>query len=82
MLVVLAAITAVLGSIALALITGETWALLLALFVIGASAIIGRLAWIHREPGLPWRIRRLGPLPPDPGLRKPPDTSGDPFRDS
>ena len=59
----------------------DTWPILLVLFGVGAAIIVGRLAWVHRAPGLPWRIRKLGPLPPDPGLRKPPATTGDPFRD-
>ena len=31
-------------------------------------------------PGQPWRIRRLGPLPEDPGMPKQPEIDGDPFR--
>jgi len=59
----------------------DTWPFLLVLFAIGAVIIVARLAWVHRVPGIPRKIRKLGPLPPDPGLRKPPDTSADPFRD-
>ncbi len=73
-------IAAVLGSIALAITTATTWSLMLAMFGIGASVIVGRLAWTHRIPGQPWRIRRLGPLPEDPGMPKKPEIDGDPFR--
>jgi len=77
---ILIAIAAAAGSIALAVGTAETWALMLALFVVGGSVIVGRLAWVHRLPGQPWRIRRLGPLPEDPGMPKQPEIDGDPFR--
>ncbi len=73
-------IIAILGSIALALATATTWSLMLAMFVVGASVIVGRLAWTHRIPGQPWRIRRLGPLPEDPGIPKKAEIDGDPFR--
>jgi hypothetical protein len=59
----------------------DTWPILLVLFVAGAAIIIARLAWVHRLPGLPWRIRKLGPLPKDPGMPKKPEIDGDPFRD-
>lgn len=75
------ALAASAGSIALAVVTAETWAVMLALFVVGASVIVGRLAWVHRLPTLPWRIRRLGPLPEDPGMPKQPPIDGDPFRE-
>lgn len=74
------AVAAAAGSIALAIVTAETWALMLALFVVGAAVIVGRLAWVHRLPSRPWRIRRLGPLPDDPGMPKRPEIDGDPFR--
>jgi hypothetical protein len=60
--------------------THDTWPIIVALFVIGAVVIVARLAWVHRIPGLPRRIRKLGPLPPDPGIPKPPEIDGDPFR--
>jgi len=49
-------------------------------FVLGAAIILGRLAWVHHVPGVPRKIRKLGPLPRDPGMRPPPDIRGDPFR--
>lgn len=55
--------------------------ILIVLFVVGALIILGRLAWVHRIPGLPRRIRKLGPLPPDPGMPKRPPIDGDPFRE-
>lgn len=73
-------IAASLASIAFAIWMGTTWSLMLALFVVGGSIILGRLAWTHRLPTLPWRIRRLGPLPEDPGMPKQPEIDGDPFR--
>ena len=57
----------------------DAW-MLIAAFVIGGAIILGRLAWVHRIPGMPRRIRKLGPLPPDPGMPKKPPIDGDPFR--
>jgi hypothetical protein len=58
----------------------DAWPLLLVSFIIGAVVIVGRLAWVHRIPGLPRRVRKLGPLPSDPGMPKKPEVEGDPFR--
>lgn len=58
----------------------DTW-LILVLFVVGGAVIVGRLAWVHRIPGIPRRVRKLGPLPDDPGIPKKPEIGGDPFRD-
>jgi hypothetical protein len=58
-----------------------TAAIIVAAFVIGAALIVGRLAWVHREDTTPRKLRRLGPLPPDPGLRPPPDVTKDPYRE-
>ncbi len=58
----------------------DTALILIVLFVLGAVLILGRLAWVHRIPGLPRRIRKLGPLPDDPGMPKQPEIDGDPFR--
>ncbi len=58
----------------------DAWLLVVA-FVVGGAIIVSRLWWVHRIPGLPRRIRKLGPLPPDPGMPKR-DIDGDPFRGS
>ncbi len=58
-----------------------TAAIIVAAFVIGAAIIVGRLAWVHPVDDTPRKRRKLGPLPPDPGLRPPPDVTKDPYRE-
>lgn len=57
----------------------DIWLVVIA-FVIGAVIIVGRLAWVHKLPRLPRRLRKLGPLPSDPGMPKRAEIDGDPFR--
>lgn len=77
---VLVALLATAGSIAALVMTGATWAMLASAFGVGGVAIVARLAHAHAEPRLPRHIRKLGPLPPDPGLKRRPDVTQDPFR--
>jgi hypothetical protein len=77
---VIVALVATIGSIAALIATGATWAMLASAFGVGGFAIVARLAHTHAEPRAPWRIRKLGPLPADPGLKPQPDVTQDPFR--
>lgn len=79
-LIVIGAFAAATALFATAILTQETWAVVGTFFVIGGIAIVVKLAHAHALPRLPRQIRKLGPLPRDPGLRPPPDVSGDPFR--
>lgn len=79
---VLAAIAATLGSLIALVLTRETWSMIASAFGVGAVIVIARLASAHPDPDrVPRHLRKLGPLPRDPGLRPPPDLSRDPFRE-